>query len=363
MKILTVAGTRPQLVKVAPVSRELRKHAKEILVNTGQHYDYNMAGIFFEELNIPKPDYDLGIGSASHGKQTGEMLKMIEEVILKENPNAVLVYGDTNSTLAGALAASKLHIPLIHIEAGLRSFNKNMPEEINRILTDHVSSLLFPPTETAAENLKQENITENVVKIGDVMYDAVLYNTAIAEEKYHLEEFGVREKEYILATIHRAENTDSKDKLTAIFQAFAKLDEKVLLPLHPRTKHKLQEYGMGNLLDGAANIRVIEPVSYLEMLLLEKKAKAIVTDSGGVQKEAYFAKVPCLTLRPETEWVETVDVGCNRLVDPLEEDLAAIIQEFQPADYSKQLYGDGKASEKISREIIKFFEKEAACVL
>ncbi|KAB7707398.1 UDP-N-acetylglucosamine 2-epimerase (non-hydrolyzing) [Bacillus aerolatus] len=355
MKILTIAGTRPQLVKVAPVSRELRKHATEVLVNTGQHYDYNMAGVFFHELNIPKPDYDLGIGSASHGKQTGDMLAAIEEVVFKEKPDAVLVYGDTNSTLAGALAASKLHIPLIHIEAGLRSFNKKMPEEINRVITDHVSTLLFPPTETAVQNLKNENITENVVNVGDVMYDAVLYNTAIAEEKYNLEQFGVEEKRYTLATIHRADNTDSKEKLTAIFKAFANLDETVILPLHPRTKHRLDEYGLSELTGVGSNLQVIEPVSYLEMLLLEKYAKAIVTDSGGVQKEAYFAKVPCLTLRPETEWVETVEAGCNRLVAPLKEDLAAIIQDFKPTDYSKQLYGDGKASEKITKEIIKYF--------
>lgn len=355
MKILTIAGTRPQLVKVAPVSRALRKHVTEVLVNTGQHYDYNMAGVFFEELNIPKPDYDLGIGSASHGKQTGDMLIAIEEVIFKEKPDAVLVYGDTNSTLAGALAASKLHIPLIHIEAGLRSFNKKMPEEINRVMTDHVSTLLFPPTETAVQNLKNESITENISNVGDVMYDAVLYNAAIAEEKYSLEKFEVKAKDYVLATIHRADNTDSKEKLTAIFGAFAKLDETVILPLHPRTKHKLEEYGLTELTGAGSNLKVIEPVSYLEMLLLETNAKAIVTDSGGVQKEAYFAKVPCLTLRPETEWVETVEAGCNRLVDPLQEDLAAIIQQFQPTDYSKQLYGDGKASEKIATEIMSYF--------
>ncbi|OCA88925.1 non-hydrolyzing UDP-N-acetylglucosamine 2-epimerase [Pseudobacillus wudalianchiensis] len=355
MKILTIAGTRPQLVKVAPVSRELRKHATEVLINTGQHYDYNMAGIFFDELGIPKPDYDLGIGSASHGKQTGDMLTAIEEVIFSEKPDAVLVYGDTNSTLAGALAASKLYIPVIHIEAGLRSFNKKMPEEINRILTDHVSTLLFSPTEIAVQNLKNENITENVVNVGDVMYDAVLYNTSIAEEKYNLAQFGIKEKEYILATIHRADNTDSKEKLTAIFKAFAGLEETIVLPLHPRTKHKISEYGLSSLIEDGSNLQVIEPVSYLEMLLLEKYAKAIVTDSGGVQKEAYFAAVPCLTLRSETEWVETVEAGCNRLVNPLVEDLATIIQAFKPTDYSKPLYGDGQASEKIVKEILKYF--------
>lgn len=355
MRILTIAGTRPQLVKVAPVSRALRKHVTEVLVNTGQHYDYNMAGVFFEELNIPKPDYDLGIGSGTHGKQTGDMLAKIEEVIFQEKPDAMLVYGDTNSTLAGALAASKLHIPLIHIEAGLRSYNRKMPEEINRVLTDHVSTLLFAPTETAVTNLNKEGIVQNIINVGDVMYDAVLYNTTIAEKKYDLKQYGLREKEYVLATIHRAENTDSKETLTAILKAFTKLDETVLLPLHPRTKNKLSEYGLTELLNNANNLQVMEPVSYLEMLFLEKHAKAIVTDSGGVQKEAYFSKVPCLTLRPETEWVETIEVGCNRLVNPLTEDLTKIIQEFNPTDYSKQLYGDGHASEKIAQEIVKYF--------
>lgn len=359
MKVLTVAGTRPQLVKVAPVSRELRKYVKEILVNTGQHYDHNMAGIFFDELHIPKPDYDLGIGSASHGKQTGEMLKKIEEVILQERPDAVLVYGDTNSTLAGALAASKLHIPLIHVEAGLRSYNKKMPEEINRVLTDHVSNLLFAPTEKAVDNLRKESIIENVFNVGDVMYDAFLYNSALAEEKYSLEKFGLESKKYLLATVHRAENTDSKENLQAIFESFSKLEDTVFLPLHPRTKHKLEEYGLTEIVQKADNIKIVEPVSYLEMLLLEKHAKAIVTDSGGVQKEAYFAKVPCLTLRTETEWVETVEVGCNRLVNPLEEDLANVIQQFQPTDFSIPLYGDGKASKKIAKMIVNFLSENS----
>jgi UDP-N-acetylglucosamine 2-epimerase len=359
MKILTVAGTRPQLVKVAPVSRELRKYVKEILVNTGQHYDYNMAGIFFDELHIPKPDYDLGIGSASHGKQTGEMLKKIEEVIFQEKPDAVLVYGDTNSTLAGALAASKLHIPLIHVEAGLRSYNKKMPEEINRVLTDHVSNLLFAPTNKAVENLRKESIIEKVFNVGDVMYDAFLYNSSLAEEKFSLEKFGLESKKYLLATIHRAENTDSRESLLAIFKSFAELEDIVFLPLHPRTKYKLEEYGLTEIVQKSNNIKIVEPVSYLEMLLLEKHAKAIVTDSGGVQKEAYFAKVPCLTLRTETEWVETVEVGCNRLVNPLEEDLAKVIQQFQPTDFSIPLYGSGEAAKKIVKKIVNFLSENS----
>ncbi|WNS74820.1 UDP-N-acetylglucosamine 2-epimerase (non-hydrolyzing) [Bacillus sp. DTU_2020_1000418_1_SI_GHA_SEK_038] len=357
MKILTVVGTRPQLVKVAPVSRMLRQLVTEVLINTGQHYDYNMAGVFFDELNIPKPDYDLGCGSASHGKQTAAMLQKIEEVMMDERPDAVLVYGDTNSTLAGALAASKLHIPTIHIEAGLRSFDKKMPEEINRVLTDHISSLLFAPTEAAVENLKREGITNNVINAGDVMYDAVLYNTAIAEEKYTLKPFRVTEKNYILATIHRPYNTDSPDKLTAIVHAFEKMQETVIFPVHPRTKQRLEEFGLYDRLYQSSHIQLISPISYLEMLLLEKKAKAIITDSGGVQKEAYFAKVPCITLRSETEWVETVEAGCNHLVNVLNEDLSAVIQEIIPnGDYSKKLFGDGKASEKIVKEILKYFQ-------
>ncbi|TCS83355.1 non-hydrolyzing UDP-N-acetylglucosamine 2-epimerase [Tepidibacillus fermentans] len=356
-KIVTIVGARPQFIKVAPVSRELRKVYREILVNTGQHYDYKMSGIFFEELNIPKPDYDLGVGSASHGKQTGEMLTKIEEVLLQEKPDAVLVYGDTNSTLAGALAASKLHIPLFHVEAGLRSFNKRMPEEINRILTDHVSEILFAPTETAIQNLKNEGITKNVFHVGDVMYDAFVYYSQMAAEQYELNDFGVEEKQYILATIHRAENTDDLNRLKAIFESLAKLNETVLLPLHPRTENKLKEAGIESVLQ-ATNLKVIPPISYLEMVFLENHAKAIVTDSGGVQKEAYFAKVPCFTLRDQTEWVETVEVGWNRLVNPIEENLAQIVGAWQPTTYNEHLYGNGDASSQIVNHIHLFFDEE-----
>lgn len=243
-KLLTIAGTRPQLVKVGAVSRELRKEFTEVLVNTGQHYDYNMAGIFFEELNIPKPNYDLGVGSMSHANQTAQMMIRIEEVINKELPNGVVVYGDTNSTLAATIVASKLHIPIFHIEAGLRSYNKKMPEEINRVMTDHVSELLFAPTDLAVNNLEKEAITNGVHQVGDVMYDAVLYNMSIAEEKYDLENFGLSPKKYILGTIHRAENTSNKANLTAIVNAFLKVESTVFLPLHPGTKNKLIEYDL-----------------------------------------------------------------------------------------------------------------------
>lgn len=346
-KILTIAGTRPQLVKIAAVSRVLRESFEEVLVNTGQHYDYNMAGVFFDELNLPKPDYDLGIGSDTHGRQTGRMMIAVEEVVEKEKPDAILVYGDTNSTLAGAITASKLHIPIIHIEAGLRSYNKEMPEELNRIMTDHISTLLFAPTDIAVGNLSMEGITEGVHQVGDVMYDAVLYNMALAEERHSLTEYDLKSDAYVLGTIHRADNTDNKNRLEAILQAFSALEEIVYLPLHPRTKNKIEFYGLNSVLEQAENIRVVKPVSYLEMLLLEKHAKTIVTDSGGVQKEAYFAKVPCITLRDQTEWVETLDFGWNQLVNPLEVNLAEKLLNLQLGDPIDDLYGDGEASKKI----------------
>lgn len=352
-KLLTIAGTRPQLVKVAAVSRELRKEFTEILVNTGQHYDYNMAGVFFEELNIPKPDYDLGIGSMSHANQTAQMMMKVEEVIGKESPDGIVVYGDTNSTLAGALVASKLHIPIFHIEAGLRSYNRLMPEEINRVITDHVSEVLFAPTDLAIKNLEKENIKQGVYQVGDVMYDAVLYNIALAEEKYSIDSFKLMHNKYILGTIHRAENTSKKEVMTSIVNAFLKLNDDVFLPLHPGTRQKLESYNLLHLLKEAAHVKLAEPVSYLEMLLLEKNAKAIVTDSGGVQKEAYFAKVPCFTLRPETEWVETVETGWNQLVDPRTHNLAHLINDFDEPKYIDNLYGTGNAGEKITKIIKK----------
>ncbi|MHC8514315.1 non-hydrolyzing UDP-N-acetylglucosamine 2-epimerase [Sporosarcina sp. ITBMC105] len=355
-RILTIAGTRPQLVKIAAVSRVLRESFEEVLVNTGQHYDYNMAGVFFDELNIPKPNYELGIGSDNHGRQTGRMMIAVEEVVEKEKPDAILVYGDTNSTLAGAIVASKLHIPIIHIEAGLRSYNKEMPEEINRIMTDHVSSLLFAPTDVAVGNLAKEGINEGVYKVGDVMYDAVLYNLALAEERYSLANYELNSGDYILGTIHRADNTDNKKRLEAILKAFSKLEDIVYLPLHPRTKSKIESFGLDSILEQAENIRSIKPVSYLEMLLLEKHAKTIVTDSGGVQKEAYFAKVPCITLREQTEWVETIETGWNQLVNPLEVNLAEKLSNLQLGEPIDDLYGDGETAKKIVSIMQSYFK-------
>jgi UDP-GlcNAc3NAcA epimerase len=346
MKILTIIGARPQFIKAAPVSRELRKSHQEIIVHTGQHYDANMSDIFFEELNIPKPDYHLNVGSGTHGKQTGDMLIKIEEVCLKEKPDFVLVYGDTNSTLAGALAAAKLHIPIIHIEAGLRSFNKKMPEEINRIMTDHVSEYLFCPTETAVKNLQAENITKNVYNVGDVMYDAVLYNQNLAEQSTILEKLGLQEKDYYLITLHRAENTDDQQKMTQIMNAFKQIDKKLVWPIHPRTKNKLQMYGIE--LNDIPNLHVIEPVGYLDMLKLEMGADKILTDSGGVQKEAYFLHVPCVTLREETEWIETLESHANILVGADTEKILKAVNETRSCDYPP-VFGDGQTAQHIVR--------------
>lgn len=312
MKIVTIVGARPQFIKVAPVSRELRKAHHEVLVHTGQHYDDAMSAVFFRELDIPEPDYNLGVGSGTHGEQTGEMLKRIEPVLLAERPDWVLVYGDTNSTLAGALAAAKLHIPVAHVEAGLRSFNRNMPEEINRILTDHISDLLLCPTWTAVENLRREGITEGVHLVGDVMHEALLWAAERARTKSTiLERLGLSEREYLLATVHRAENTDDPARLQAILDAFMALDEIVVFPVHPRTQARLNALGFSV---NISRLKLIPPVGYLDMVRLEQAACAILTDSGGIQKEAYWLGVPCITLRDETEWVETLEGGANVLV-------------------------------------------------
>ncbi|UOE55130.1 UDP-N-acetylglucosamine 2-epimerase (non-hydrolyzing) [Bacillus sp. CMF12] len=345
MKIVTVLGARPQFIKAAPVSRALRQNHQEIIVHTGQHYDANMSDIFFEELNIPKPDYHLAVGSGNHGKQTGEMMAKIEEIVLKEKPDYVLVYGDTNSTLAGSLVAAKLHIPVIHIEAGLRSFNKLMPEEVNRILTDHISEYLFCPTDTAVENLKNENITRNVINIGDVMYDAVLYNRELAKEKSRiLEDAQLNKGDYLLITIHRAENTDDPEKMKGILQAFSSTEETKVWPIHPRTKHKLADYGLN--VEEIPNLKIIDPVGYLDMLTLEANARKIVTDSGGVQKEAYFMEVPCVTVREQTEWVETLEGEANILVGTDQTKMTEAINKEVKPEY-KQLFGNGEAASKI----------------
>jgi UDP-GlcNAc3NAcA epimerase len=316
MKIVSIVGARPQFIKAAVLSRELRKEHTEILVHTGQHYDENMSAIFFAELGIPEPEYSLKIGSGLHGAQTGAMLAGIEQVLVDEQPDWVVVYGDTNSTLAGALAAAKLHLRVAHIEAGLRSFNRAMPEEINRVLTDHISTLLFCPTQTAITHLAAEGITHGVYRVGDVMYDALMWAVAQGRTRPDvLAGLGLPEKGYLLATLHRAENTDNLTRLQSITDAFNRLDEPLVFPVHPRTRKKLDEIAYAP----APHVHLIEPVGYLDMARLESAARRILTDSGGIQKEAMWLGVPCVTLRDETEWVETVESGWNVLVgaDPV----------------------------------------------
>ncbi len=350
--VLTIVGARPQFIKAAPVSRTLRRVAGEILIHTGQHYDYGMSDVFFEELEIPKPDYDLGIGSGPHGRQTGEMLIAIEKVLLKEKPDWVLVYGDTNSTLAGTLAAVKLHIPVAHVEAGLRSFNRAMPEEHNRVLTDHAADLLFCPTQHAVNLLAREGITRGVHLTGDVMYDAFLHNATLAEQRSTiLSSLKLRPQGYYLATLHRPANTDDPGRLKTLLKTLAALDSPVILPLHPRTRQQIERH---TLLPESApqNLRLIDPVGYLDMLMLERHAARILTDSGGVQKEAYMAGVPCITLREETEWVETVEVGWNILVGADPERLRTAVREFAPPSDRPALYGDGHAADRITEILV-----------
>jgi UDP-N-acetylglucosamine 2-epimerase (non-hydrolysing) len=354
MKIVSIVGARPQFIKCAPVSRELRKAHEEILVHTGQHYDHGMSEVFFEELAIPEPDYNLGIGSGTHGHQTGTMLGAIEDVFVKEEPDMILVYGDTNSTLAGALAAVKLHIPVAHVEAGLRSFDRRMPEEVNRVLTDHASDLLFCPTKTAVANLAAEGVTKGVHLVGDVMLDAMNYNRAIAEERSRiLEDLGVRPGEYLVVTVHRPSNTDDRDNMAAIIGALGEAGVPVVFPVHPRTRRFLGEYGL--LAAMPENLRITEPLGYLDMLHLMAHAEQILTDSGGIQKEAYMLGVPCITLRENTEWVETVEAGWNVLVGAERELITDAIHSFSPASRRKNLFGDGDACVRIG-EILTGFQ-------
>lgn len=344
LKIITILGARPQFIKAAAVSNKFKQEFDEILVHTGQHYDPAMSDVFFEELNIPKPKYHLNIGSGSHGAQTGDMLKAIETVLLDEKPNFVMVYGDTNSTIAGALAASKLLIPVIHVEAGLRSFNKAMPEEQNRILTDHVSELLFVPTQTAVDNLKHEGISKGVHLVGDVMYDGIIHFSKIAAEKSTiLTDLKLEANNFMLCTIHRAENTNDPNRLKAICTALSNVNQKIVLPLHPRTQKYIQEYGI-QLGD---NIQLIEPIGYLDMVRLESTANKIITDSGGVQKEAFFLGIPCITIRDETEWVETVQNGWNVIVGANQDKIQDAILHFSPQTERISYFGEGNAVEQM----------------
>lgn len=380
MKIASIVGARPQFIKLAPLAKAIyqqsrsdpSKELEHVIIHTGQHYDYQMNKVFFEELGIPEPDYNLGVGSGYHGWQTGEIIKSSEEVLIKEKPDFVLVYGDTNSSFAGAFACAKLGIPLAHVEAGLRSYNRRMPEEINRILTDHCSDILFCPTDNACENLRKEGFsnivnkgklieseseehfsfdldTQFVINVGDIMYDSVLLGLEIAEKKSDvLERLQLETKKYYLATIHRAENSDDKVRMRSILDAFGEIsrEKRVVFPVHPRTKKNLEAF---NYLSSVRNqVQIIDPVSYFDMLILEKNALKILTDSGGMQKEAYFFEVPCVTLRAETEWIETLEEGFNTLVGTNKKKICHTALTSQPTKPSSLFpFGDGHATKRI----------------
>jgi UDP-GlcNAc3NAcA epimerase len=357
MKILTVIGARPQFIKAAAVSRAIAaaNNLEEIIVHTGQHFDENMSKIFFDELHIPIPTYNLDINSVGHGAMTGRMLEKTEELLLKEKPDILMVYGDTNSTLAGALAASKLHIPVAHVEAGLRSFNMQMPEEVNRILTDRISNLLFCPTTDAIKNLENEGFNGfdcKIIQTGDVMYDAARYYLPRARKPE-----GLIPEKFILVTIHRAENTDDIQRLSNILGAMQEIARKipVVLPLHPRTRNILGKSGLDKDLE---NIFIIPPVGYLQMIWLLQYSQMVMTDSGGLQKEAYFFEKPCITLRDQTEWTELTREGVNQLGGADKETIIKAFHDFRNKEtvFPKELYGDGKASEKITQSIVAYLE-------
>jgi len=352
LKFLIVVGARPNFIKIAPLFEEFKnyKNIKPVLVHTGQHYDYEMSQIFFQDLDIPTPDYNLGVGSGSHAYQTAEAMKRLEPALLKEKPDLVIVVGDVNSTLAGALAAVKLHIPVAHIEAGLRSFDISIPEEINRVLTDHISDFLFCPTKTAVKNLKKEGITKGVYFTGDIMYDAFLKNIKIAQKKSKIfQKLGLKPKTYLLLTLHRPSNVDNLDNLKKILKAVGESGEKIIFPVHPRTKKQLKKL---KLKIENYKLKIITPQGYLDMLVLEKNAKKILTDSGGIQKEAYWLKVPCIILRKKTEWVETVKDGCNILVGRDKNKIQKAIKFFNPRKKQHKYFGDGKTAKRIVKSLI-----------
>jgi len=350
IKIIIVAAARPNFMKIAPLLKEIKKqkNIKPILVHTGQHYDYQMSGAFFKELNIPKPNYNLGVKAGLHGEQTGKTMIEFEKVCLKEKPDLVIVVGDVNATLACALTAAKLHIKVAHIEAGLRSGDMSMPEEINRILTDHISEYLFCPTETGVKNLKEEGIIKNVYNVGDLMYDAFLQNIKIAKKKSKiLRTLNLKPRDYSILTLHRAGNVDNQKKIKIIIDAIQKSEEKIIFPIHPRTEKQLKKLKIEN-----CKLKIVNPVGYLDMLYLEKNAKKILTDSGGVQKEAYWLKVPCITLRKETEWVETVKNGWNVLVGTNKEKIIRAVKNFNPKRKQQKHFGSGRSAKKIVKILI-----------
>lgn len=352
MTILSIIGARPQFIKAASVSREIAKHniIKEVIVHTGQHFDDNMSEIFFHQMQIPEPDYNLGVNSLNHGAMTGRMIERIEQVLIDEKPDWVLVYGDTNSTIAGALAAKKLHIRVAHVEAGLRSFNMKMPEEVNRILTDRISDILFCPTELAVKNLQNEGIGKlslsKIVKSGDVMQDAAIFYSNFAQKP----DFKIPDK-FILSTIHRAENTDDPQRLSSILKAMDKISQEIpiILPLHPRTKKIIKDLKLK-----VEDLIIVEPVGYLEMIYMLQRCSLVMTDSGGLQKEAFFFHKPCVTLRDETEWVELVEKGFNVVVGSNSDAIYTAYKKMinKNPNYNIDLYGNGKASEKIILELL-----------
>lgn len=344
MKIISVVGARPQFIKLAILSKELRENHNEIIIHTGQHYDDNMSRYFFEEMQIAKPDYNLNIGSGSHGKQTAEMLIGLEDIFLHQKPDVVITFGDTNTTLATGLAATKLNIPVAHVEAGLRSHNREMPEEINRILTDHISDYLFAPTLNAMENIKSENLYGKPFLVGDVMYDSLLYYGKIAEQKSRiLKNLKLKQKEYILLTLHRPYNVDNIQKLQNIFSALKQTKRFIILPVHPRTCKMIES--TNTIIP--ENISIIEPLGYLDFIFLQKHSEKIITDSGGIQKEAYLNGIPCITIRPETEWIETVKAGWNVLVGDKMDQLIENCLHFKPSHNRPRYFGDGDSSKKI----------------
>lgn len=382
LKIVTIIGARPQIIKAAGLSRAIGKYfsneIEEIIVHTGQHYDQNMSEVFFDELGIPKPNINLNVGSGQHGKQTAKMIEGIEEVLIKEQPDAIVLYGDTNSTLAGAIAASKIHIPIVHIEAGLRSYNKRMPEEINRIMCDHSSTLLFSPTKAGVENLRMEGFkldgkepysmdNPGVFHCGDIMYDNSLYFSELSNERINLlERIGVTSGNYVLSTIHRNDNTDQPERLSGIFEAILELIKShnipFVLPLHPRTFKQMQlnlDVELQRKISQEKRLKIIDPVSFLEMTALEKNARLIVTDSGGVQKEAYFFEKPCLILRTETEWVELVECGSAKIVGWEKEKIIESFNHYINRNevLFPKLFGDGNSGKFMCEIMLKSFRK------
>jgi len=344
-KIISIVGARPQFIKLGPLSKEIRKDYEEIIVHTGQHYDENMSQHIFKDLEIPEPDYNLEVGSGSHNVQTAEMLKKIEIVIEKEIPDLMIIFGDTNTTVAGSLTAAKMQIPSVHVEAGLRSFNKKMPEEINRIIADHVSDILFAPTNEAIKNLTNEGLLEKAVKTGDIMVDAIKSNIRKARENSSiLKRLGINSDAYYLLTLHRPYNVDEPDNLKKILCNLNQIKEQIIFPCHPRTRAIVKKYNI-NL---GQNIKLIEPVGYLDFLQLESGAQKILTDSGGIQKEAYMLKIPCITIRTETEWVETVQDGWNLLLPATSDKFAESIQTFQPQSVHSNVFGENVAKRMVS---------------